>query len=54
MQFYILSPLFLYPLWRWEAIGLGILAISTLASILCPGLMVYFMKVPPTTIGTIE
>jgi len=52
MQFYILSPLFIYPLWRWKKLGLGILLVSTIASILTPALVVYNQEVlAPTSIA---
>lgn len=40
MQFYMLSPFMVYPLWRWEKFGLLCLVVWTLLSWLAPFLVV--------------
>ncbi|XP_035714450.1 nose resistant to fluoxetine protein 6 [Folsomia candida] len=52
MQFYIISPLFLLPLYHWEMIGVIILAIFTVLSTISPILLVHYYDTAPTTIGT--
>lgn len=34
MQFFIISPLLVYPMWRWKRIGFAPLVTLTLASLL--------------------
>jgi len=52
MQFYIVSPLLLLPIYHWEKIGLAFLSFCTLLSTIAPMLMVHFYDTSPTTLGT--
>jgi len=45
MQFYILSPLLIYPIWRWRKLGWGLLVFTGIAAILTPTLQVYYADV---------
>jgi len=54
MQFYVVSPAFIYPLYRWETLGLVWMGIATVASCLAPAFLVHFLDTVPTTIGTRE
>lgn len=54
MQFYVLSPFILYPMWRWEMAGLVLLSIYSVLSCVCPALLVHFYDTTPTTLPTRE
>jgi hypothetical protein len=42
MQMFILSPLFIYPLWRWRKIGLS-WAIFNIVGILCGTIAIFIV-----------
>lgn len=46
MQFYIVAPLILYPLYRLPILGYIILAIFCIVTTLTPGLYIYFKDIP--------
>jgi peptidoglycan/LPS O-acetylase OafA/YrhL len=48
MQFFIVSPLLIYPLWRWRKIGLGFLTLASAASIAVPFIIHYNLELNPT------
>ncbi|CAL1287085.1 unnamed protein product [Larinioides sclopetarius] len=51
MQFYIISPLFLYPLWRWPRVGFGILASILLGTWITTGVLSYKFDLIPMFVG---
>ena len=51
-QLFLLSPLFIYPLWRWKNRGLVALALVTLASLVGNIVMFYINQLPPTSLIT--
>ncbi|CAG7732797.1 unnamed protein product, partial [Allacma fusca] len=53
MQFFLLSPLVIYPLWRWKRIGFGALAVLSLASVIIPAWIIADKRLPPTLILSI-
>ncbi|GFU02341.1 nose resistant to fluoxetine protein 6 [Nephila pilipes] len=54
MQFYIISPLFLYPLWRWPPIGLSILASILIATWTTTGILSYTYDLIPMFVGVTQ
>ncbi|CAG7819852.1 unnamed protein product [Allacma fusca] len=54
MQFYLLSPLVIYPLWRWKRIGFGILAVLSIASVVIPTWIIADKRLPPTLTASID
>lgn len=54
MQFYIISPLFLYPLWRWPRIGLSILASILIATWTTTGILSYKYDIIPMFVGVAQ
>ncbi|CAG7725079.1 unnamed protein product [Allacma fusca] len=50
MQFYLLSPLVIYPLWKWKRIGFGILALLSIMSMIVPAVITYANELPPSPI----
>ncbi|XP_035213460.1 uncharacterized protein LOC118187364 isoform X2 [Stegodyphus dumicola] len=51
MQFYLISPLFLYPLWRWPKIGFGVLVSLLLATWTTTGVLSYKYDLIPMFVG---
>jgi hypothetical protein len=51
-QFYVVSPIIIYPLWKWTGIGIVLLAVWIILSILCPAILVNYYDVVPTTMGS--
>jgi uncharacterized membrane protein YqjE len=47
MQFFLVSPIFVYPLYRWEMLGMGLLALASIASIATPWI-IHLNKNPPS------
>ncbi|CAG7732798.1 unnamed protein product [Allacma fusca] len=54
MQFYLLSPLVIYPLWRWKRIGFGILTVLSIASVVIPAWIIADKSLPPTLTPSIN
>ncbi|CAG7820050.1 unnamed protein product, partial [Allacma fusca] len=54
MQFFILSPLVIYPLWRWKRVGYGIIAVLGVAAVTSPTVITAYYHMPPTDIKTID
>ncbi|KAF8795657.1 Nose resistant to fluoxetine protein 6 like protein [Argiope bruennichi] len=54
MQFYFISPLFLYPLWRWPRIGFGILAPILLGTWITTGVLSYKYDLIPMFVGAVN
>lgn len=54
MQFYLISPLFLYPLWKWPKAGFGILGAFLLATWTTTGIMSYTYDLIPMFVGVIH
>ncbi|CAG7786577.1 unnamed protein product, partial [Allacma fusca] len=54
MQFFVFSPVVIYPLWKWRKVGFGIVAFLSLVTILIPTMIIFFGSLPPTNIPTIE
>lgn len=50
MQFFILSPLFAFLLWKWNMVGIIVLGAASLASILAPGIVIGTEGLPPTQV----
>ncbi|CAG7824183.1 unnamed protein product, partial [Allacma fusca] len=54
MQFFVLSPLVIYPLWRWKRVGYGIIAVLGVAAVVSPAVITAHYNIPPTEIKTID
>ena len=52
MQLFLLSPLFVYPLWRWKVVGLTLLALATLGSLASNFAIHAIYNLPPTLMPT--
>ncbi|CAL8129603.1 unnamed protein product [Orchesella dallaii] len=52
MQFYVVSPFIIYPMWKWEMMGAILLCVYTILSCACPILLVHFYDTTPTTLPT--
>ncbi|CAG7818380.1 unnamed protein product [Allacma fusca] len=52
MQLFLLAPIFVYPLWRWDRLGKLLLGVATLGSILTPGILAYVDHLTPTLISS--
>ncbi|GIY74671.1 nose resistant to fluoxetine protein 6 [Caerostris extrusa] len=51
MQFYLISPLFLYPLWRWPRVGFSILALTLISTWTATGVLSYKYDLIPMFVG---
>jgi len=51
MQFYVISPLFLYPLWRWPVIGFSLLASLLIGTWTTTAIMSYYYDLIPMFVG---
>lgn len=51
-QLFLVSPLFIYPMWRWRKLGLALLAGATLASLAANVAVFYAHRLPPTSMIT--
>jgi peptidoglycan/LPS O-acetylase OafA/YrhL len=47
-QLFILAPLVLYPLWKWQAFGIFLLTMMTSISVIIPFVVTYVNKLDPT------
>ena len=52
MQLFLVSPLFVYSLWRWKKMGLALLVIITLASLASDFIVYALMHLQPTMMPT--
>ncbi|CAG7728020.1 unnamed protein product [Allacma fusca] len=53
MQFFLLSPLLIYPLWRFKLIGVGTTCLAAIASIVVSAVVTHQMEWAPTVIYSI-
>jgi hypothetical protein len=54
MQFYLISPLFLYPLYKWPKFGFGILASILIATWTTTGILSYKYNLIPMFVGVTQ
>jgi hypothetical protein len=54
MQFFLVSPIFVYPLYKWEMLGMGLLALASIASIAAPWIIHVNENLAPTLLVTRE
>lgn len=54
MQFYIISPLFLYPLWKWPVAGFTVIASFLIATWTTTGVMSYSYDLIPMFVGVTQ
>ncbi|KAM3968322.1 nose resistant to fluoxetine protein 6 [Aphomia sociella] len=47
-QLFFVAPIFIYALWRWRRVGLGLMGIGVLISLLVPAVITYTRKLDPT------
>lgn len=52
MQLFLISPIFVYLLWRWKRTGLIVLAGFTLASLSANFAVYFYFNLPPTLMVT--
>ena len=52
MQLFLVSPLFVYSLWRWKKMGLALLVIITLVSLASDFIVYASMHLQPTMMPT--
>ncbi|CAG7817088.1 unnamed protein product, partial [Allacma fusca] len=53
MQFFVLSPLLIYPLWRFKLIGMGATCLAAIASMVVPAVVSHHLGLAPTVIYSI-
>ncbi|CAG7725078.1 unnamed protein product [Allacma fusca] len=54
MMFYWLSPLVIYPLWKWKRIGILILVLVSLMSMIAPFVVTYTKELPPQAVEFVD
>ncbi|CAG7827395.1 unnamed protein product, partial [Allacma fusca] len=50
MQFFVLSPVLIYPLWRFKLIGMGTTCLAAIASMVVPAVLTHQMELAPTMV----
>lgn len=52
MQLFVISPLFIYLIWRSKTIGLAVLAVATIGSLVSNFVVFGIYELPPTLMPT--
>ena len=52
LQLFLISPLFIYPLWRWKKKGLVMLTVITFIALAGNVAIFYIKNMPPTSMLT--